>query len=246
MEVKEFQKKLGELLKIAGEQERKMTADQIREFFRESPLEDARLSMICGYLSSQGVTVEGYTGVNQETVCEEEEPEQTVPLTEEEEAYLKAYQESLPGERSSEEKAALLKALGEGKEWAVAELAQAYLPEIIDVCKRRHAAEVFVGDMLQEVSVSFLDALTSSLGTARDDAWICREIEKGAEAALEAENQQKFQDDYLVTKVRNLEAAVKELTEDGESKFSIQELSILLDMDEEEIRDVLRLTGDDK
>ena len=30
------------------------------------------------------------------------------------------------------------------------------------------------------------------------------------------------------------------------SKFSVEELAIILDMDEEEIRDVLRLTGDDK
>ena len=34
--------------------------------------------------------------------------------------------------------------------------------------------------------------------------------------------------------------------EDESSKFSVEELAIILDMDEEEIRDVLRLTGDDK
>ena len=43
--------------------------------------------------------------------------------------------------------------------------------------------------------------------------------------------------------------SVRELTEDDEdekSKFSVEELAIILDMDVEEIRDVLRLTGDDK
>ena len=34
--------------------------------------------------------------------------------------------------------------------------------------------------------------------------------------------------------------------EDEKSKFSVEELAIILDMDVEEIRDVLRLTGDDK
>ena len=61
--------------------------------------------------------------------------------------------------------------------------------------------------------------------------------------------QKKFEDDYLVAKVEKLEAAVRELTEDDEdekSKFSVEELAIILDMDVEEIRDVLRLTGDDK
>ena len=46
--------------------------------------------------------------------------------------------------------------------------------------------------------------------------------------------------------MEKLEAAVRELTEDESSKFSVEELAIILDMDEEEIRDVLRLTGDDK
>ena len=62
-------------------------------------------------------------------------------------------------------------------------------------------------------------------------------------------DRRKFEDDYLVAKVEKLEAAVRELTEDEEdesSKFSAGELAIILDMDEEEIRDVLRLTGDDK
>ena len=46
-------------------------------------------------------------------------------------------------------------------------------------------------------------------------------------------------------KVRRLEAAVRELTEENEEKkFSVEELSILLDMDIDEIRDILRLTGD--
>ena len=58
---------------------------------------------------------------------------------------------------------------------------------------------------------------------------------------------QKFRDDYLVSKVENLEAAVKELTDDDDAtKFTIDELAVILDMNVDEIRDVLRLTGDDK
>ena len=47
-------------------------------------------------------------------------------------------------------------------------------------------------------------------------------------------------------KVEKLESAVRQLTEDEEEKkFSVEELSVLLDMEVDEIRDVLRLTGDD-
>ena len=58
-----------------------------------------------------------------------------------------------------------------------------------------------------------------------------------------------MRDVSLVAKVEKLDNAIRELTEDeedGELKFSVGELAVILDMDAEEIRDVLRLTGDDK
>ncbi|MFR5150635.1 MAG: hypothetical protein ACLTER_14755 [Ruminococcus sp.] len=40
---------------------------------------------------------------------------------------------------------------------------------------------------------------------------------------------------------------MKELTDDGgENRFTIDELAVILDMNVDEIRDILRLTGDDK
>ena len=66
-------------------------------------------------------------------------------------------------------------------------------------------------------------------------------------AAIEEQTQQKFQDDCLVAKVEKLESAVKDLTDDdGENRFTIDELAVILDMNVDEIRDILRLTGDDK
>ncbi|MFR3949645.1 MAG: hypothetical protein ACLTZM_22995 [Ruminococcus sp.] len=47
--------------------------------------------------------------------------------------------------------------------------------------------------------------------------------------------------------MEKLENAVKELTDDdGENRFTIDELAVILDMNVDEIRDILRLTGDDK
>ena len=48
----------------------------------------------------------------------------------------------------------------------------------------------------------------------------------------------------MVEKVRKLEAAIRELSDDEEQKFSVEELAAYLDMDEEEIRAVLRLTSE--
>ena len=61
-------------------------------------------------------------------------------------------------------------------------------------------------------------------------------------------SQQKFADDSLIARVEKLENAVRELSddEDGKCEFSVAELAVILDMNVEEIRDTLRLTGDDK
>ena len=72
------------------------------------------------------------------------------------------------------------------------------------------------------------------------------EIRSTIRLFLEEQNQQKKEDDILVEKVRNLEARVKELTEDEDVKYSVEELAVFLDMDVEEMESVLRLTGDDK
>lgn len=72
------------------------------------------------------------------------------------------------------------------------------------------------------------------------------EIRSTIRLFMEEQSQQKKEDDILVEKVRNLEAKVKELTEDEDVKYSVEELAAFLDMDVEEMESVLRLTGDDK
>lgn len=82
-----------------------------------------------------------------------------------------------------------------------------------------------------------------------DGRWLRSEILRGIQGAIREQTDRKLSDDCLVAKVQNLESAIRELTEDeedGENKFSIGELAVILDMDVEEIRDVLRLTGDDQ
>ena len=46
-------------------------------------------------------------------------------------------------------------------------------------------------------------------------------------------------------KVQNLEERLKALTEDDNIKYTVEELSGFLDMEPEEMKAILRLTGDD-
>ena len=78
------------------------------------------------------------------------------------------------------------------------------------------------------------------------NTFLCGEIRNAMLLMVEEQTDQKQRDDILVEKVRDLETKIKELLEDDDVKYSVDELAAFLDMDVEEIQAVLRLTGEDK
>lgn len=94
--------------------------------------------------------------------------------------------------------------------------------------------------------MGLLTALNRLSEQDNPDKWIIKEIESTIKLFIEEQTQQKKEDHILVEKVRDLEKKVKELTEDEDVKYSVEELATFLDMDVEEMESVLRLTGDDK
>ena len=225
MDINKFQEKLAEICKLGEENGKALKPEQIKECFGDMDLDKSQLIKILQYLKLQGISIEGAEALQKPADPETpgtEETQKKVPLTAEEEEYLREYLENLEEQkkvlRSTEE---LFGLLNQGDALAAAELSQKYLPR--------------AAQMAAELNC--------------EEKWLLGRIRAGILRAIEEQTQKKFEDDYLVAKVEKLEAAVRELTEDDEdekSKFSVEELAIILDMDVEEIRDVLRLTGDDK
>ena len=250
MDIEKFQEKLAEICEIGEKNGKVLKPEQIKACFGELDLDKSQLIKILQYLKLKGISIEGAEGFVASSQAGEEEKEKKVPLTPEEEAYLKEYLEGLDeqeqSERSPEE---LFKLLSQGDVMAQAELSQRYLRTAAEMAVEMNCEEIFLEDLVQEANISLLMALGEEEPAQKDETWLLGRIRAGIRHAIEEQTQRKFEDDYLVAKVEKLEAAVRELTEDEDeesSKFSVEELAIILDMDEEEIRDVLRLTGDDK
>ena len=247
MDIQKFQQKLTEVCELGEKNGKVLKPEQIKECFGELDLDKSQLIKILQYLKLKGISIEGAEEIS---ATSQAGPEEKVPLTAEEEAYLKEYLEGLEeqeqGERSAEE---LFELLSKGDALAQAELSQKYLRAAAEMAVEMNCEEIFIADLIQEANISLLMALGEEEPKEKDEKWLLGRIRCGIRHAIEEQTQRKFEDDYLVAKVEKLEAAVRELTEDEEdesSKFSVEELAIILDMDEEEIRDVLRLTGDDK
>lgn len=242
MDVKVFQEKLREIISAAKVEKREFSREKIQQFFQGEELEESQIDKIQAYLKAQ-------TASSGEIQAEESPAVQakTVPLSADEQRYLEDYEENLqwlsPPETRELEK--LYQAMSAGETQAQSRLVQLFLPEVVKIAKRLHTEEDYLGDMIQEGNVALMSALNQWRPDGEPGEWLRRQIEVGICGMVSQSERQKLEDDILVEKVRKLEAAVRELTEENEEKkFSVEELSILLDMDTDEIRDILRLTGD--
>ena len=125
-------------------------------------------------------------------------------------------------------------------------LAELYMSQVVTTARELKHREVFIGDMIAEGNIGLLSAI-EMLHEAQDiHTFLCGEIRNAILLMLEEQTDRKQGDDILVEKVRDLETRIKELLEDEEVKYSVDELAAFLDMDVDEIQAVLRLTGDDK
>lgn len=247
MEIAEFKKKLEEICALASNNNKVISAEKLKETLQGIDLDKGQLVRLLQYLTQQGITVEGVDVSTGNTGTDSiQEERKAAPLTQEEKEYLKQYKQDLamfvPNEKTTEE---LFAQLLEGNEDAKAELASRYFIKTAELAAELNCEEIFLADLIQEANVSLLAALDSGKERLLNEERLCQLIQEGIGKAISQQEQTKFQDDCLVAKVQKLESAVRDLSEDdGETKFTVNELAIILDMDVEEIQDILRLTGD--
>ncbi len=257
MDIKLFQQKLNDICAIAEENNKQLSQQQIRDHFDESDLSTSQLVKILQYLKLKGITIEGADeaasaaradAVSSESSDKDELPGTRAALTAEEQAYLSDYMESFsPKGLDPDDLASLFQAFAKGDTVAEGALTQFYMAQAAQMAAELNCEEIHLADLIQEANLALLASLKETDPQEKNDAWMRGRIRSGILHAIEEQTQQKFRDDYLVSKVENLEAAVKELTDDDDAtKFTIDELAVILDMNVDEIRDVLRLTGDDK
>lgn len=242
MNIQEFQDKLKEIQTLAMKNGKQVQAELVQQFFGEEGMDQEKLKKVFDFLEMQGITVHGYSKKCEVTQKVEEVLQ--VPLTAEEEEYLEEYLETF-GEIEGFDREQLLADFIAGED-VKESILKSYQKEVVQIAKELHSGGIFFGDLLQEGNMGLLMALEQAAAQEEIHTWLMSEIRRSIRLFMEEQSQQKKEDDILVEKVRNLEAKVKELTEDEDVKYSVEELAAFLDMDVEEMESVLRLTGDDK
>ena len=237
----EFLKKLNGLVLVAKEQENRITIEEVESYFSDRELSEEQMELVFDYLLSQKVVVKGYIKVNSQ------EAEEKPKFTEEEKAYLKEYQEDLKAFKpaTDSEREELFAKVLQGNDSAKERLTQIYLKEVVRIAEEMYQPSVFLGDLIQEGNVGLLLGVEMLTDVESADEIITGQIRQSMQMLLEEEQELSSRDKKMVEKVSMLDESIKNLTEELGRKVTIDELAVYMGVTEDEIEDILRLTGED-
>lgn len=224
----QFREKLNGILELGNERRKVLSTEDVEKYFEEDQLSKEQMELVYDYLLSQKIAVNGYVKQGG-TICDaEDENGQGQGLPEEDRQYLEDYREELR----------LLRPVNEKEEHL-----QYYFPKVIEIAEELYTPEFFIGDLIQEGNVGLMMVLEN--GQIAEET-VLAEVRRAIRMMLDEQEELKRQDDKMVEKVVFLDESLKNLTEDLNRKPTLEELAAYMEMSEEDVNDILRLTGEEE
>ena len=238
----EFLKKLNDLVTVVREKGNQITVNEVRTYFSGMDLNEEQIELVFDYLLAQKVVVKGYIKMDMPVSDEAQ-----LVLTEDEEAYLKEYQEDLKAFKvvSEQEREVLFEKMIKGDSRAKNRVVEMYLQDVIEIAKEMYHPEIFLGDLIQEGNVGLILGTEMVTDTETAHQTITEQIRQSIQMLIEEHTELSSRDKKMVEKVEMLDESIKTLTEELGRKVTIDELAIYMGMTEDEIDDILKLTGED-
>ena len=167
-------------------------------------------------------------------------------MTEEEEAYLKEYQEMLKSIEmiSEQEKQELLRRAADHDEMARERLTGCYLDMVIISARKLHQKNVFIGDLIQEGNIGLTIGLGSLSSADGADEFIRSCIEREMQGLLSESESRTAGDHKMIARVSALEESITKLEKELGRKVYLEEIAYDMGISEEEVRSILKLTGE--
>lgn len=236
----QFRKKLEELLEQADVQDKRLTNEQIKEFFAEDGLTEEQMLLVYDFLMSQKIVVSEY--YKQQTTEQIDESK----FSDEEKQYLAEYTEDLKAMKQEQEgeRAELLKKAVAQDALAKSRLIELYLPQVVEIAKELHEEGIYLGDCVQEGNVSLILAL-DMLPEDDADAFIQQEIRQGILAMMEENKELKRRDKKMENQVNNLDETLHKMADEKGRGITMSELAEHMKISEDEILDIIKLAGEE-
>lgn len=248
-----FREMLSEIKELADQRGNRLTTEEVQEFFANARLEEEQLKLIYEYLLGEKIQVIGYESeTERKQVLRPEDGQEDQEQQEDSIAdhFVQLYAQELEGVTcaTEEEELRLFLAAAGGDELARGRLVELHLKTVYELSMTYLGQELPQSDLIQEGNVALLLAMGQlpGEGDLMDyRRYLFEAVQEAMEEALEGHRDRKELEEEIAGKANYLQEAVKNLEEELEHKVSVEELSAYLEMPLEEIRDILRMAGEE-
>lgn len=230
-----FAKTLESVKKLAKEQGNCISRSQLEEAFSGQGLQEEQLALVIDYLKKYKIGI-----------GEPLNPEDY--LTGEEAGYLDAYLEELKGleEVSEGEREAVTLSAMAGDRQAQERLVEICLPEVAEIAKLYSGQGVYLEDLIGEGNVALAAGVTM-LGALEHPSEARGMLGKMIMDAMEEHINDSLAasgtNQKIADKVNKVAQQAKELAGLLQRKVTVEELAQETELEEEEIRDAVRMSG---
>lgn len=230
-----FAKALHEIEKTAKEQGNVVSKEQVEDKFAEMKLSEEQFVLVAGYLKSHKIGVE-------------EELNLDDYLTEEEKDYLLIYLEEIAqlSEVSVGEKEAVILSAMAGDKTAKERTIELFLPKVIEVAKLYTGQGVFLEDLIGEGNIALMMG-ASMLGClekpSEAEGMLGKLMMDAMEEFIYENGKNSESDQKLLDRLNQVAKKVQELSETLQRKITVGEIAAEMKLTEEEIKEVLRISG---
>ena len=238
-----FLEALKRLEERAAQQNGLLSAADVQDALGQFAAGQEQQAAVCRYLAGQGIRVEGLEAAVQVQGNRTEED-----LDGEDRAVYQQYRRLLgqPGRLGGEECRQMLRALAE-RGACREQVIGFYQEAALETAVRYAGRGILLEDLIQEANIGLMMAV-DSLGLREDqvteDEYIREGIEGALRQLLEEEEDARQKDSQILERMDRIGAGIRELSDELGRKVTLEEIAGYLDMPQEEVKDLLKLTGE--
>lgn len=220
----QFLEKLKGILELGNAKNRVLSVQDVEEYFAEEHLSKEQMSLVYDYLLAQKIAVSGYEKNEGETLSFEKKLEK---LLEEDRLYVDEYLKEI----------SMLKPQNKMEEHL-----KYYSPKVVEIALDFYSEEYLIEDLIQEGNIGLMMSLEPNVLSEQQ---ILANIRQAMQMLVEDNEETKIHDRKMIEKVAYLDECVTNLKEDLERKPTLEELAVYMGLTEDEVNDILRLTGEE-
>lgn len=230
-----FLERLRDTAAKAAENGNMISEEELKDFFADLELSDAQMAQVREFLKNKGV------GIGEALPIEE-------VITEEEMNHLREYEEmidsiEIPSDNIMD--AIRLSAMA-GERDAQRKLTEYSLKKVVDIARLYAGQGVYMEDLIGAGNEVLLIAVTQLAPLDKPDevdGYLGRRIMDAMEDVIAANLDEKAAEKAVEERVNLVADRAKELAQELGRKVSVMELAAEYDMDPEDIREAVRLSG---